>query len=347
MKLLIAEKWQKSDTKLLENSSTAVLCWPQRKGDSTMTLGEKIASVRKEKGMTQEMLAEQLGVTRQAVARWETGKALPGTANLFMLRQLLGIPLEAADMEATDLEGTTGTEKSGTLANTEKAEGLTAKQKWMLLAAAAILLWFALQFVGLGAAIGLLILLFISISGLFFIAAGKSGAATAAKAAARRVLYLAAATLLAVLLWCIAFVASANYQSTAMWNVPQDVRQQYPTVAAWMQHCETMGNGVYMQRVDLPSDQGNTTAYLVCRNGVTNEQAGKITPNPLRLRFWVTYQAGESEPMLDVLTFCGNKDYQVFFRIGKDQSDCIFTTNESEALAGEVRSLLESRANDK
>lgn len=312
-----------------------------------MTLGEKIASARKEKGMTQEMLAEKLGVTRQAVARWETGKALPGTANLFMLRQLLGIPLEAADMEATDLEGTTGTEKSGTLANTEKAESLTAKQKWMLLAAAAILLWLALQFVGLGAAIGLLILLFISISGLFFIAAGKSGAATAAKAAARRVLYLAAATLLAVLLWCIAFVASANYQSTAMWNVPQDVWQQYPTVAAWMQHCETMGNGVYMQRVDLPSDQGNTTAYLVCRNGVTNEQAGKITPNPLRLHFWVTYQAGESKPVLDVLTFCGNKDYQVFFRIGKEQSDCIFTTNESEALAGEVRSLLESRANDK
>lgn len=264
-----------------------------------------------------------------------------------MLRQLLGIPLEAADMEVTDLEGTTGTEKSGTLANTEKAESLTAKQKWMLFAAAAILLWFALQFVGLGTAIGLLILLFISISGLFFIAAGKSGAATAAKAAARRVLYLAAATLLAVLLWCIAFVASANYQSTAMWNVPQDVWQQYPTVAAWMQHCETMDSGVYMQQVDLPASQGAATVYLVCRNGVTNEQAGKITPNPLRLRFWVTYQAGESEPMLDVLTFCGNKDYQVFFRIGKDQSDCIFTTNESEALAGEVRSLLESRANDK
>ena len=47
-----------------------------KKGDSTMTLGEKIASARKEKGMTQEMLAEQLGVTRQAVARWETGGSL-------------------------------------------------------------------------------------------------------------------------------------------------------------------------------------------------------------------------------------------------------------------------------
>ncbi len=57
-----------------------------------MTLGEKIASARKEKGMTQEMLAEQLGVTRQAVARWETGKALPGTANQFMLRATVGYP---------------------------------------------------------------------------------------------------------------------------------------------------------------------------------------------------------------------------------------------------------------
>lgn len=295
-----------------------------------MTLGEKIASVRKEKGMTQEMLAEQLGVTRQAVARWETGKALPGTANLFMLRQLLGIPLEAADMEATDLEGTTGTEKSGTLANTEKAESLTAKQKWMLLAAAAILLL-------------LLILMIV----LLLIAIGKSGIVAAAKSTGKRMLYLIAAMLLALVLWSVAFVASANYQSKAIWSMPQEEWQSYPEVAAWMQHCETMGNGVYMQRVDLTSDQGNTTAYLVCRNGVTNEQAGKITPNPLRLRFWVTYQAGESEPMLDVLTFCGNKDYQVFFRIRKDQSDCIFTTNESEALAGEVRSLLESRANDK
>lgn len=269
-------------------------------------------------------------------------ESLPGTANLFMLRELLGIlPEEAALEEKTETREPDVQEKA------ETAGSLTAKQTWVLIAVMAILLWLALQFVGLGAAIGLLILLFISISGLFFIAAGKSGAATAAKAAARRVLYLAAATLLAVLLWCIAFVASANYQSTAMWNVPQDVWQQYPTVAAWMQHCETMGSGVYMQQVDLPASQGAATVYLVCRNGVTNEQAGKITPNPLRLRFWVTYQAGESEPMLDVLTFCGNKDYQVFFRIGKEQSECIFTTSESEALAGEGRSLLESRANDK
>lgn len=310
-----------------------------------MTLGQQIASARKEKGMTQEMLAEQLGVTRQAVARWETGKALPGTANLFMLRQLLGIPTETADAEATDLEETT--EKSGTLANTEKAESLTAKQKWMLLAATAVLLWLALQFAGLGAAMGLLLLLLVSIIVLFFIAVGKSDVATAAKSTGKRMLYLTAAMLLAFVLWSVAFVASANYQSKAIWNMPQEEWQGYPAVAAWMQHCETMGDGVYMQRVEMPSDKGNITAYLVCRNGVTNELAGKITPNPLRLRFWVTYQAGESGPMLDVLTFRGNKDYQVFFRIGKGQSGCTFTTDENEKLAEEVRHLLENRANNK
>lgn len=308
-----------------------------------MTLGEKIASARKEKGMTQEMLAEKLGVTRQAVARWETGKALPGTANLFMLRELLGIPPEEAALEEK-----TETREPDVQEKAETAGSLTAKQTWVLIAVMAILLWLALQFVGLGAAVGLLLLLLILIIVLFLIAIGKSGIVAAAKSTGKRMLYLIAAMLLALVLWSVAFVASANYQSKAIWSMPQEEWQSYPEVAAWMQHCETMGNGVYMQRVDLPSDQGNTTAYLVCRNGVTNEQAGKITPNPLRLRFWVTYQAGESEPMmLDVLTFQGNKDYQVFFRIGKDQSDCIFTTNESEALAGEVKSLLESRANDK
>ena len=308
-----------------------------------MTLGEKIASVRKEKGMTQEMLAEQLGVTRQAVARWETGKVLPGTANLFMLRELLGIPPEEAALEEK-----TETREPDVQEKAETAGSLTAKQTWVLIAVMAILLWLALQFVGLGAAVGLLLLLLILIIVLFLIATGKSGIVAAAESTGKRMLYLIAAMLLALVLWSVAFVASANYQSKAIWSMPQEEWQSFPEVAAWMQHCETMGNGVYMQRVDLPSDQGNTTAYLVCRNGVTNEQAGKITPNPLRLRFWVTYQAGESDPMmLDVLTFQGNKDYQVFFRIGKDQSDCIFTTNESEALAGEVRSLLESRANDK
>lgn len=41
-----------------------------------MKIGEKIARCRKRKGMSQEELAEQLELSRQAVSRWETGVSL-------------------------------------------------------------------------------------------------------------------------------------------------------------------------------------------------------------------------------------------------------------------------------
>ena len=74
-----------------------------------MTLGEKIASARKEKGMTQEMLAEQLGVTRQAVARWETGLSVPDAG---MLVRIAG----ALDTTVNDLLGEEEPEQGGDLA---------------------------------------------------------------------------------------------------------------------------------------------------------------------------------------------------------------------------------------
>ncbi len=42
-----------------------------------MTFGEKLTGLRKREGLSQEALAEQLGVSRQAVSRWEQGAALP------------------------------------------------------------------------------------------------------------------------------------------------------------------------------------------------------------------------------------------------------------------------------
>lgn len=56
-----------------------------------MTTGEKIAKCRKEKGLTQEQLAQAMGVTRQAVSRWEGDIAFPETDNLTKMCRLFGV----------------------------------------------------------------------------------------------------------------------------------------------------------------------------------------------------------------------------------------------------------------
>ena len=47
-----------------------------------MKLNEKIYTCRKKAGMSQEALAEKLGVSRQAISKWELGTALPELDNL-------------------------------------------------------------------------------------------------------------------------------------------------------------------------------------------------------------------------------------------------------------------------
>ncbi len=52
------------------------------------SLGEVLRERRQQAGMTQEWVAEQLGVSRQAVSKWETGAAEPSTSNLLALAKL-------------------------------------------------------------------------------------------------------------------------------------------------------------------------------------------------------------------------------------------------------------------
>lgn len=56
-------------------------------------LGTRIRALRKERGLTQEALAQALEVSRQAVTKWEDGSSLPSTANLFALSGFFGVPL--------------------------------------------------------------------------------------------------------------------------------------------------------------------------------------------------------------------------------------------------------------
>lgn len=58
------------------------------------SLGEVLKSHRERCRMTQEFVAEALGVSRQAVSRWETGASDPSTSNLLALAKLFGVPAE-------------------------------------------------------------------------------------------------------------------------------------------------------------------------------------------------------------------------------------------------------------
>lgn len=56
-----------------------------------MTFGEKLKNYRMEKGLSQEKVAEYLGVSRQAVTKWESDQSMPASGNLLALSSLYGI----------------------------------------------------------------------------------------------------------------------------------------------------------------------------------------------------------------------------------------------------------------
>ena len=59
-----------------------------------MTLGAKLQTLRKQTSMSQETLAGQLGVSRQAVSRWELDISLPETENIIKLAKLFNVSFD-------------------------------------------------------------------------------------------------------------------------------------------------------------------------------------------------------------------------------------------------------------
>ena len=83
-----------------------------------MQLQDKILQLRKRSGLSQEALAERIGVSRQAVSKWETGEAVPELSKLLLLARAFSVttdyllsedesepkPLEASPAEKTSDE---------------------------------------------------------------------------------------------------------------------------------------------------------------------------------------------------------------------------------------------------
>jgi len=56
--------------------------------------GEKLKNLRKEKNITQEILAEKIGVSSQAISKWEKGECLPDVYNIKLIGKYYRISID-------------------------------------------------------------------------------------------------------------------------------------------------------------------------------------------------------------------------------------------------------------
>ena len=59
-----------------------------------MNFSEKLKEIRKNEGLSQEQLAEKIGVSRQAITKWETGKGLPDVENMVIIAEIFKTTLD-------------------------------------------------------------------------------------------------------------------------------------------------------------------------------------------------------------------------------------------------------------
>ena len=109
-------------------------------------LGTRIRALRKERGLSQEALAQALEVSRQAVTKWEDGSSLPSTANLFALSGFFGVPL--AELTGTP-ESTSSASPAAGVSEKERrtrTKVLTISACILLAVSVPVLLWCAVQY---------------------------------------------------------------------------------------------------------------------------------------------------------------------------------------------------------
>lgn len=102
-----------------------------------MEFCQKLQKMRKEKGMSQEELAAQLGVSRQAVSKWESGQGYPEMQKLLMIGNLFSVSMDYLLKDEPIGEGEPADGESGYYASRETVEGflIFRKRKGLRIAA--------------------------------------------------------------------------------------------------------------------------------------------------------------------------------------------------------------------
>lgn len=118
-----------------------------------MRISEKILTLRREKGWSQEKLGEMLGLSRQAVSKWEAGSAAPTVDNLIELARVFGVSVDElletghpgadASADATALPEDTSVSAAGVralFAEFAAAQDKRARRQFMMAASGGVLL---------------------------------------------------------------------------------------------------------------------------------------------------------------------------------------------------------------
>ena len=102
-----------------------------------MSLAEKLVALRKQKGLTQMDLAEQLNVSRQAISRWEVGAAVPSIDNLRILSDIYEISVDyLLDDDASNIDKSTDVLDSE---NVEQSSRIKTLNYWKIISVIALL----------------------------------------------------------------------------------------------------------------------------------------------------------------------------------------------------------------
>lgn len=105
-------------------------------------IGAGISKRRKQLGLSQEDLAKQIGVTRQAVSKWESGAALPSVDNIVELARIFSVSVdELLQLEKKSGEPGLSAQSVGLLLDEHSArqENRIKRMMWALIAAAVVL----------------------------------------------------------------------------------------------------------------------------------------------------------------------------------------------------------------
>ena len=97
-----------------------------------MRLPDKIITLRKARGWSQEEFAEKLDVSRQAISRWENGTALPDAQNILQISKLFGVTTDYLLNDDYESDGDIPAVQTAA----KKAEDLFSKKKRQHLIAA-------------------------------------------------------------------------------------------------------------------------------------------------------------------------------------------------------------------